>query len=161
MKSVFSLLVCKAKSLEHKVISIAWGMEVSPHAAKTASSKRWQDNRNVQPKMSLKMGKTFFGWKALFLLPKRMALFFPTLEVLRYRNVGLPPITSTVFHLIRSRSQSSCSVCLMKRILLLQFLTRSTALTGRYSWLAYQKSPVIPWLLQRSAPLKGFWAGLR
>ena len=51
MKSVFSLLVCKAKSLELKVISIAWGMEVSPHAAKTASSERWQDNRNFQPKM--------------------------------------------------------------------------------------------------------------
>ena len=117
--------------------------------------------QNFSPQYQRIFSPRRFWWKALFLLPKRMALFVPTLEVLRDRNVGLPPITSTVFHLIRSRSQSSCSVCLMKRILLLRFLTRSTALTGRYSWLAYQKSPVIPWLLQRPAPLKGFWAGLR
>ena len=74
-------------------------------------------------------------WKAPFLLPRqKMVLFVPTSEVLKDGNVGLPPITSVIFHLIRSRSQSTCSVCLMKLILLLQFLTRSTALTGRYSW---------------------------
>ena len=117
--------------------------------------------QNFSPQYQRIFSPRLFWWKALFFLPKRMALFVPTLEVLRDRNVGLPPITSTVFHLIRSRSQSSCSVCLVKRILLLRFLTRSTALTGRYSWLAYQNSPVIPWLLHRSAPLKGFWAGLR
>ena len=59
-----------------------------------------------------------------------MVLFVPTSEVLKDGNVGLPPITSVIFHLIRSRSQSTCSVCLMKLILLLQFLTRSTASTG-------------------------------
>ena len=36
-----------------------------------------------------------------------------------------------------------------------------TALTGRYSWLAYQKSSIIPWLLQWSAHVKGFWADPR
>ena len=115
--------------------------------------------RNFPPQYQRFFSPRLLWRKALFLLPKRMVLFVPTLEVLKDGNVGLLPITSAIFHLIRSRSQSTCSVCLIKLILLLQFLTRSTALTGRYSWLAYQKSPIIPWLFQWSARLKGFWAG--
>ena len=52
-----------------------------------------------------------------------------------------------------------CLQCLL--ILLLQFLTRSTALIGRNRWLAYQKSPIIPWFVQWSVHLKGFWVGQR
>ena len=44
----------------------------------------------------------------------------------------------------------------MKLILLLQLLMWSTASIGRYSWLAFQKSPLTPWLLQW--PVHGLWA---
>ena len=114
--------------------------------------------RNFSPQYLRFFSPRLLRRKALFLLPKRMVQFVPTSEVLKDGNVGLPPITSVIFYLIGSRSQSTCSVYLMKLILLLQFLTRSTTLTGRYSWLAYQKSPIIPWLLQWSAHVKGFWA---
>lgn len=83
--------------------------------------------------------------KAQFLDLKRMVLYVPTWEVLDDGNVGPHPIMSASFLLIPFRLLFIYTACFKMLILLLQSLTPFIVLTGRSRWLAYLKSPIIPW----------------